>query len=189
MSAESESVEVRAHAARAAKGDPDAWEWLYRRAYSGLFGYARRRLASDVAADDAVSETMTRALENIHRFRWRSGGFEAWLFGILRNIVYETYRFDGRARLMAEPPEPHQGGLAPADPAEMVDAQVAQEVVRQAFNRLTPDEQEVLELRVVAQLSSDDAARVLRKRPGAVRMAQSRAMAHLRTIVEEATLG
>lgn len=189
MSAERETADVRAHVARAAGGDPDAWEWLYRRTYSGLFGYARRRLASDVAADDAVSETMTRALENIHRFRWRSGGFEAWLFGILRNIVYESYRSDGRARLMAEPPEPHAGGSASVDPAEVVDAEASQELVRQAFHRLTPDEQEVLELRVVAQLSSDDAARVLGKRPGAVRMAQSRAMAHLRTIVEGTTRG
>ena len=36
-----------------------------------------------------------------------------------------------------------------------------------AFTRLTLDEQEVLELRVVAGLSSDGAAHVLGKKPGA----------------------
>ena len=54
-----------------------------------LFGFARRRLFDDRAAEDAVSETMTRALDNIERFTWQGGGFDAWLYGIARNVVHE----------------------------------------------------------------------------------------------------
>ena len=61
--------DVRALVARARERDPDAWEQVYRRSYPRLFAYARRRLASDTAADDAVSEAMTRAIERIERFR------------------------------------------------------------------------------------------------------------------------
>ena len=58
--------DVRALVARAATGDPDAWEAVYRRSYARLFAYARRRMPSDHAADDAVSETMVRALNRIN---------------------------------------------------------------------------------------------------------------------------
>ena len=87
--------------ARAVRNDPDAWEVLYRRAYVGLFAYARRRLSSDAAAEDAVSETMIRALDRISTYTWRGAGIDAWLTGILRNVVLESYRRDGRAAPVA----------------------------------------------------------------------------------------
>ena len=46
-------------------GDADAWELLYRRAYPRLVAYARRRLASSEQAEEAVSETMVRAMDRI----------------------------------------------------------------------------------------------------------------------------
>ena len=58
----------------AAALDPDAWEAIFRRCHGPLFSYARRRTPTPQAADDAVSETMIRALERIDRFRWRAGG-------------------------------------------------------------------------------------------------------------------
>ena len=52
--------------------------------------------------------------------------------------------------------------------------------MRQAFARLSDADRELLELRVVAGLSAEEAAAVLGRRPGAVRMAQSRALTRLR---------
>ena len=85
-------MELRSLVRRATQHDPDAWERLYRHAYPRLYGYARRRLFDDLAAEDAVSETMTRALNGIDRFTWRGPGFDAWLYGIARNVVLEHGR-------------------------------------------------------------------------------------------------
>jgi RNA polymerase sigma-70 factor (ECF subfamily) len=57
--------------------------------------------------------------------------------------------------------------------------------VRRAFDRLGDEERELLELRLIAGLSADEVAHVLGRRPGAVRMAQSRALIRLRAILEE----
>jgi len=57
--------------------------------------------------------------------------------------------------------------------------------VRRCFSLLSEKERELLELRVVAGLSAEQVAAVLKKRPGAVRSAQSRALAHLRTLMEQ----
>jgi RNA polymerase sigma-70 factor (ECF subfamily) len=180
-----ESDDVRALVDRARARDPDAWERLYRRGYPRLFSYARRRLPSDHAADDAVSEAMARALDRIDSFAWRGAGFDAWLYGILRNVLSETRR--SGARLTSD-----TGGAFSAvvvdersehQPLERLLRQEQMAEVRAAFARLTADEQELLELRVVGGLTANDVGAVLGKRPGAVRMAQARALDHLRRLI------
>lgn len=194
--------------ARARRGDAEAWEALYRRVYPRLLGYARRRLDGE-AARDAVSETMARAVAGIERFGGdlsagggqAGGAFEPWLFGILRHVVIDAQRAHGqrtetnawptlgdaagtsRASLSsprpAEPPDDKPGPLDQVLGAEEALA------LRAAFEELSDEDREVLELRVVAGLTSEQAAEVLGKKPGAVRMAQTRALTRLRERMEK----
>jgi RNA polymerase sigma-70 factor (ECF subfamily) len=171
--------DVRSLVERAARGDPDAWERLYRRAHQRLFAYARRRLPAD-AAEDAVSETMLRAINRIDSFTWRGAGFDAWLYGILRHVVLEAYRRNGHERHALEAPVEHVPG-----PLDGIVERERGAQVRAAFDRLPADDQELLELRVVAGLSATAVGAVLGRRPGSVRMAQSRAVGRLRTAYRE----
>ena len=162
---------------RARRADRDAWEALYRRLYPRLLAYAMRRLDAD-GARDAVSETMARAVANIGRYRAvpGSGGFDGWLFGICRHVVLDAQRAAGR-RGYGPPPET---AVSHADPAEELVSAEEAAAVRRAFALLSDDDRELLELRVVGSLSAEEAAAVLGRRPGAVRMAQSRALTRLR---------
>lgn len=171
--------DLRSLVSDAACSAPEAWEALYRRGYPRLFAYARRRLTSDTAADDAVSETMLRALDRIDSFTWQGAGFDAWLYGILRNVVLETHRQDGRVRATAELPEP--AGLHAVQPHDAHELRDLRTEIRTAFERLSPDDQEILELRVVSGLSAEGVAQATDSSAGAVRMAQSRALDRLRT--------
>ena len=176
------SDDLPALVARAQQADGEAWEVLYRRAYPRLLAYARRRLpAGD--AEEAVSETMARAVASVHRFTPKGHGFEGWLFGICRHVVLDQQRAAGRrsrndSRIR---PEPWSGD----DLTDDLLAREEADAVRRAFTRLRAKDQELLELRVVAGLSSEDTAATLGKRPGATRMAQVRALARLRRILEE----
>ncbi len=163
---------------RAGRADPDAWEALYRRAYPGLLAYASRRLDRE-RAKDAVAETMARAIARIDRFEWRGGGFDAWLYGILRHVVVDAHRARKRDERRRERDDPHAAG--PLD--YVLDGEDASEI-RTAFARLHADDRELLELRVVAGLTAEEVGDVLGKRPGAVRMAQSRALERLRRELE-----
>jgi len=163
-------------------GDAAAWEALYRLLYPRLLSYARRHLDPE-RARDAVSEAMARAVSGIGRFEWKGAGFEGWLFGILRHVILDVHRQLGRRAVAAMAPA---GGADVADVAEGLLAHEEAGALRAAFARLRPDEQELLHLRVVAGLGSDDVAAVLGKRPGAVRMAQARALGRLRRYLEEA---
>ena len=69
-------------------------------------------------------------------------------------------------------------------PEERVVAGEVGAEVRHAFARLDPDDRELLELRVQGGLTSEEVGSLLGKQPGAVRMAQARALGRLRTILE-----
>lgn len=179
--------QLRALVELARAGDADAWEQLYVRAHPKLLAFARRRLSGDAAPEDAVLETMTRALERIDRFHWRDGGFDAWLFGILRLVVLEQYRGDARARPVEHLPE--QAAPADAEPPAVAERRERRGLLRSAFARLGESDRELLELRVVAELSAEQVATAIGRRPGAVRMAQARALRRLRRALEEVERG
>ena len=175
-------AEFAAIVEQARRLDPDAWERLYRRAYPGLLAYASRRLHTEPARD-AVSETLARAVAGIGRFRWQGAGFDAWLYGILRHVVIDLQRQQARAAKDAAPAAVSDPcGLGPLE--HVLHTEEAARM-RQAFAKLAPQDRELLELRVVAGLSAVDVAEVLGKRPGAVRMAQARALDRLRGHLRE----
>ncbi len=174
--------DLQALVARAQQNDVDAWEALYRRAYPGLLGYARRRLASREEADDAVSETFARAYGRIASFEWAGAGFNAWLFGIIRNVVLEYQRRSRRGSTRVVP----EVGVVDGDLLHdlLLDEEAA--TVRAALALLSPDDQEILELRVIGGLGAEEVGAVVGKKPGAVRMAQSRALNRLRAALGSA---
>jgi RNA polymerase sigma-70 factor (ECF subfamily) len=165
---------------RAGRSDPDAWEALYRRAYPGLMAYASRRLDAE-RAREAVAETMARAVGRIDRFEWRNdNSFDGWLYGILRHVVIDAHRARNRESGRREAVDGSRAG--PLD--HVLDGEEAR-AVREAFTRLGAEDREILELRVVAGLSAEEVGKVLGKRAGAVRMAQSRALERLRRELEQ----
>lgn len=171
---------------RARAGDPDTWELIYRRVHPRLFAYARRRLATEEQAEEAVSETMVRAMAKIGSYVDSPARIDGWLFGIARNVVLETYRASSR-QSSADPdrfvttPDPAPG------PASVVIAREEQDLLAQAFARLSPQDREVLEMRVVVGLDAAQVAALTGRRPGAVRTAQSRALQRLRLEFEGLT--
>ena len=183
---ETSESELRALVERARSADPDAWEALYRRTYPRLFAYARRRVATEMQAEDAVSETMIRAMDRMVDFVWTGAGIDGWFFGITRNVVYESYRDSSRTTPVdpSSVPESHEREPSPLD--TMMHRE-ERELVMEAFGRLPIADQELLEMRIVAGLDSEQVASMTGRRPGAVRTAQSRALARLRVEFEGLT--
>jgi RNA polymerase sigma-70 factor (ECF subfamily) len=181
---ESEQLDESALVTAAGSGDSVAWEVLYRRLYPRLWAYIARRVnASQV--EDVVSETMMRAVRGIDVYQPGPAGFDAWVFGIARRVCADYHRRGARLRrqdgVAAGMAEVIEDGRAPGDPAAAADDHAE---LRRAFELLLPGDQHVLELRVIAGLSVEQAASVLDKAPGAVRTAQSRALGRLRQLIK-----
>ena len=172
-------IDERDEHALLAEGDPGAWRDFYARVYPSMVAYARRRLGTLEAARDAVAEALARTVTTVGRMEEVGASPEAWGFGILRNVVADAQRRRSREwRVVAT--------LAPDPPGAEERAAIADEhdEVRRAFERLSEHDREILELRTVAGLTSDEVASVLLMNPGAVRMAHARALARLRDLLE-----
>ncbi|QXC62748.1 sigma-70 family RNA polymerase sigma factor [Aquihabitans sp. G128] len=178
-----EAVERAFEQARA--GSAEGWAELYVVARPQLFRFARLRLASDEQAEDAVSETIVRAMGAAERYRAGSGVL-AWLVGICRNVLHEAHR--SGSRLQSVDPAgfvERATAVGDAGPAEQAVSRSEAGSLREAFALLSDTEQELLSLRVVVGLDAEAVGAVLGKRPGAIRMAQSRALDRLRGHLEE----
>ncbi len=156
-----------------------AWERLYRNAYPRLFAYAVAR-AGTGAAEDLVNETMARAVAGIPRFKWDGGGFDAWLFGILRRVCLEYHRKNRPVRTRYL-----DSWVDYAEPGEALEQQAEEEALRHAFAALDDSDRDILALRLISGLPADEVAKIVGKTAGAVRTAQSRALASLRSLVRQ----
>jgi RNA polymerase sigma-70 factor, ECF subfamily len=163
--------------------DPAAWESFYERVYPMMLAYAERRIGRGEAARDAVSEALARTVKTVVRMEELAATPEAWCFGILRHVIADCQRQMYRDRRVVEPFHADS-----PDPTAAMEMTMEHESVRRAFDQLSESEREVLELRVVAGLSSDEVAKALSMRPSAVRMAQMRALERLRTLMVEVSV-
>jgi RNA polymerase sigma-70 factor, ECF subfamily len=168
----------------AAAGDDAAWETLYRALYPRLRAFFVRRVGAE-HAEDEISETMMRAVASIDRFQWTDAGFDGWVFGIARHVSVDHHRRQDRVRRYHHITRMFGGsktdGTAPVEQDLVIGDDQA--LIRDLFSQLAPAEQEVLELRVIAGLSAEQVGEVLGHKAGAVRTAQSRALAHLRELM------
>ena len=146
-------------------------------------GWRREALLGDVGRRGGVGCVHLHLLGCGDRFKGNDAGLVPWLVGICRHVVTDVQRVKYRWGC-DELQDYASDALGPEDHVAVSEEQA---LVRAAFARLDPEERELLELRVVAGLSSDEAAAVLDKKPGTVRMAQMRALGRLRTFIQEAS--
>lgn len=167
---------------RARSGDVAAFGEIYDTHVDSVYRYLLYRVREPSDAEDLTSEVFTRAFANIHRYRWQGKSFLAWLYTIARNAVTDrrrrdrpTVELDSAYGLAEEGPTAHDRAVL----GEEVDA------LRGAVKHLTGEQQEVLVLRFVENMSSREVASILGKNEGAIRALQFRALGRLRKILRD----
>ncbi|QTD99833.1 RNA polymerase sigma factor [Streptomyces cyanogenus] len=169
--------ELGAAVARAQGGDETAFAVAYRIVQPGLLGYLRGLVGDD--AEDVASDAWLEIARDLGRFRGDGAGFRGWTATIARHRALDHVRRQ-RVRPRAGGTEQdilHLAGRHDThDQAlESLSTGRALELVR----GLPPDQAEAVLLRVVIGLDGPAAARVLGKRPGAVRTAAHRGLKRL----------
>ena len=142
--------------------------------YPRLLGYATSRIGDVEEARDAVSETMARTVASKAGMGRRVASFDSSVFMILHHVIADSLRQAERERRAVPVEQPHD------DVANRSDLAEEHALARRAYARLRPHDRDLLDLLVVGCLSVEEVAHVLRKRPGAVRTAKSRALQRLR---------
>lgn len=163
-----------------ARRDPKAFAALFDRYWDPIFGFCYLRLGDWHEAEDVASKVFVNAMTSLPRFESRGmeDTFRAWLFGIARNLVGTSHRY--RSTHRAEAIELAAASFDSTNtPDELAVAAEEHAQLLWLMNQLTPDQRELLELRL-AGLSAVEIGRVLRRTPDAVRKAQSRTVHAMR---------
>lgn len=161
--------------AAARTGAEWAWERLYESIAGGVRGYVAAQGAVD--PDDLTGEVMLQLVRGLPGFEGNEAGFRSWVFLVAHHrLIDERRRRQRDARLAAEQ---QPAGLSPGADTGALDAEMDAEW-RKRLEGLSDDQRHVILLRVVADLSAEQVARILGKPVGTVRVLQHRALARLR---------
>jgi RNA polymerase sigma factor (sigma-70 family) len=138
-----------------------------------VYRYLLYVTANPSTAEDLTSETFERALERWDRFDPRRGSAQTWLCQLARSAALDHFRAEQRRTRRAQRVAEPDRGAEPELPDEYGP------VLRQALRTLTGAEREVIALRVVLELDTQQASRVLGISPSACTTRLSRALEKL----------
>ena len=163
---------------RRAQDDPETFGLLYERYTREIHGFILSRVRGNVdVAQDLTSQVFTRAFTALPRFQ--AGAFRGWLYAIARNVVIDSYRRQRPTALL----EDADVVVATANQRSLDDHVIAEDARNQlhaALGELKSVQREIVLLRLQGLTGAEIAAR-LDMHPDAVKSAQYRAFAKLRT--------
>ena len=155
------------------RGSKDAFTELFGRYRQPIYGFFRRRLADAARAEELAQETFLAVLRAVARYEPRAL-FRTYLYGIaLLQLAAERRRSAHRVAIF---------DLTTADPPAAGDTE-ATVAIRQALEKLGPDEREVLMLREYEQLSYAEIAALQRVPINTVRSRLFRARLALKELL------
>ncbi len=161
----------------AARNDLAAFEPLYRAYADRVYRYCLRRLDDTDRAADATSTIFIKAMQSISTCQPES--FRSWLFAIAHNVTIDAHRtrrvhagLDDAEVLFSNEATPEEAAVISESRLEIV----------ALLDHLTPDQRQVVELRL-AGLDGYEIAAALGRSRASVDTAQSRAVARLRKLL------
>jgi RNA polymerase sigma-70 factor, ECF subfamily len=163
----------------AAKDDPAAFGRLYDRYLQPVYRYLYSRLGDAHSAEDVTSQTFIAAYEALPKYR-EQGQFTAWLFRIARSKMNDHFRRN-RYEVELEAAERMAAG-EDALGTLIHDEELGR--LRSVIKNLNPEEQDLIRLRYVADLSFVEIADLLGKREDAVKKTMYRLLARLKSQME-----
>ncbi|MGH2767421.1 MAG: RNA polymerase sigma factor [Actinomycetota bacterium] len=164
--------------AAARQGAEWAWTAIYRALAPPVLGYLRARGAAD--PEDLMGEVFVHLVRGLARFEGDEPAFRSWTFLIAHHRL-----LDERRRLVVRPDEPcsHEA-MVSHGPNGNVEEEAIDGLstgrVRRVIDALSPDQREVMVLRIIASLTLEEVARALGKSPEAVKALQHRGLEQIR---------
>lgn len=162
-------------------GDTTAMQSLYDLYAAQLLRVCVFRLGEVEAAQEVVQDVFVQAWRGLHKFEYRGeAAFTAWLHTIANNAVMSYLRKHRRQASVSLDADGDWPQLHGTDMARSVCDRLA---LRQAITRLSPAQQQVVELRYVAGLTNGEIALALARPEGAVKALHHRALQRLHQLM------
>lgn len=170
---------------RAIAGDANAFGELYTRHLDPIYRYIFFRVGEQEEAEDLTETVFLKAWEAIPGYKDFGNPFSSWLYRIAHNMVVDFHR-----KIKTVP-----NRLEDDEPIEIVDESLntlgmvieAEQFVElgKAIAQLTTEQQQVIVLRFIEDMSHAEIAKIIGKNEGTCRMIQHRALVALSKLLGE----
>ena len=168
----------------AVDGSRRAMQDILRIIYPQVLRSCRARIGGgrQPTAEDVTQEICLAVANSISTYVDKGRPFMSYVYGIAFNKVTDAHRAMGRDRTLPteEVPDEVDQSDNPEDFALLNDGSNR---VRSLLDTLSDKARNIIILRVFVGLSAEETAEVVNSTPGAVRVAQHRALAQLRKVV------
>ncbi len=161
---------------RARRLDEAALAHIYDRYHLVVYRYLYRQVGDVDTARDLAAEVFHRLLVALHTGKGPQNHLVAWLYRTAHNALVDYYRRQQHRRHLPLTEELAEGSNGPA---ETVEHRLLVGQLRQALQRLSPDQQQVIALKFLENLSNEQAALIMGKSVGAIKSLQHRALSTL----------
>jgi RNA polymerase sigma-70 factor, ECF subfamily len=171
--------------AGARRREPGAVTRVYTAYAPALFRFFLAAVGDRPTAEDLTSDVFKSAIEDLPCFRGPVEALGGWLFGIAHHDLSDYRRRQARHPVQPLDELLEEAALAGGamDPEQLALDRVEGDRVLAALRQLTPDQREVLLLRLVANLAAPEVAGILHKSTDAVKALQHRGLASLARVL------
>lgn len=155
---------------------------LYEQHSPGIYRYAYRLLGNSDLAEECVSETFSRFLQALQNGRGPTNNPQAYLYRIAHNWVTDHYR---RPSIQQIELNPDINEDTSSNPSDLFSQNMEVDKVRRALGKLPLEQQRVIIMRFLDDLSHAEVATAMGKTTEATRALQYRAITSLRNMLIE----
>jgi len=166
---------------KAKEGDQASFGQLYDHYIAPLYRFVLMKVNDKAEAEDLTHEVFLSSWQNLKGYKFQGFPFSSWLYQIARNKVIDFYRTK-KAYVSFENLDEDLLKVVGVSETNL-EVTLAVETVKKALTKLTPEQQDVIAMKFIEDLSNDEIARNLGKSEGAVRLLQHRAISNLKEIL------
>ncbi len=177
-------VDILQLVSQAKCGDSQAFGSLYNLFAQRIFRYISIKVKDPRLAEDILQDVFVKAWQGLPKLDLVELNFSAWLYKIAGNCINDYFRKKFRNPILTDLDE----AVAYASQDNlceqlMVEADIA--MVKSAFDKLTSEYRQILELRFIQDFSVTETAKILKKNSLSVRVLQHRALKKLKSVLEK----
>ncbi len=166
-------------------GETEAFNKLYSHYISPIFRFVYMKVSHQEEAEDLTHEVFLTAWQNIPNYQFKGFPLSSWLYQIARNRVIDHYRLK-KNTISLEQADPDAELIKINSSAETdLDTSLSLVKIRAAMKKLTGDQQDVILMRFMEELSHKEIAAAINKSEGAVRLIQHRAINELKKLMDQ----
>lgn len=162
-------------------GKEQAYTKIFDKYYDDIYRFVCFKIAPSETAEDLTAEVFTRVWKYIHERQQTVDNCRALLYRVARNVIIDYYRktpvMPLRDEVIDQLPD-ESAGIE-----EKIERKLQLELVEKALANLSPEQQQLIVLRYMHELSFQEIARITGLRRGTLRVVTHRALRKLRQYV------